>query len=299
MLITEGPFDYPIIETKHRDLLIEAGKKPVTEYSSPEVVLANPEIANHLLVNSTLYDPDGLLADLRGPVEREFARRHWVQARGNYERAGFARALGMAAEAEARMGPAAVANLSGYSLTYLVAMLCVATLRPPTTGGRSWLRAREILHAWGRPELYEEWPALFNLQGTTPEQAIGHIDETADLFDKALAVKRSPHPFGHKLHAHLRPYFVQTCRDLVAEGFPAEGSVWASPFFFASTDILQMDGPAEERPKWAERQAAWLAELGFGTPAERGRVLKRLNALGEQTFELADTIIARNPDITD
>jgi hypothetical protein len=114
-----------------------------------------------------------------------------------------------------------------------------------------------------------------------------------------MLVKRSPHPFGHKMHVHLRPYFVETSRALLAEGFPAEASLWAAPFFFAATDILQMDGQSEERPIWAERQLAWLAEMGLGTPAEREQLLGSLNALGEQIFALANTIIASNPDITD
>ena len=298
MLVPKGPFA-DNIETEYQGLLIEAGLKPVSGYRSPEAVLANPEIAHHLLVNSTLYDPDGLLEALHGLVKRDYARRHWVQVRCDYEREGFLGILGMAQGAERRMGPAAMANLTGYSLTYLVAMLCVVTLRPPTTGGRSWLRAREILYSWGRPELYGHWVSLYNLQSVTPEQAAERIDEAAALFDLAVVVKRSPHPFGHKMHVHLRPYFIETSRALLAEGFPAEASLWAAAFFFAATDILQMDGPSEERPRWAERQSAWLAELGLGTPAEREQVLDRLNELGEQIFTLANTIIASNPDITD
>ena len=298
MLIPKGPFA-DNIETEYEGLLMEAGLKPVSGYRSAEAVLANPEIAHHLLTNSTLYDPDGLLKALHGQVKREYARRHWVQIRCDYEREGFLRILGMAPEAESRMGPAALTNLSGYSLTYLMAMLCVVTLRPPTTGGRAWLRAREILYSQGRPDLYDKWVSLYNLQDVTPEEAAARIDEAAALFDQAVVLKRSPHPFGHKMHAHLRPYFVETARALLAEGYPAEASLWSLPFFFAATDILQMDGPSKDRANWAERQAIWLADLGLGTPGERSDLLDRLNTLGEQVFELSDTIIATNPDITD
>ncbi|HEX9115854.1 MAG TPA: hypothetical protein VGA61_07280 [Anaerolineae bacterium] len=47
MLISRGPFLHPI-EAEYRGLMIEAGLKPVADYRSPEAVLANPEIADHL-----------------------------------------------------------------------------------------------------------------------------------------------------------------------------------------------------------------------------------------------------------
>src|SRR5262245_61907940 len=49
MLIPQNPFAH-LVETEYEGLLIEAGLKPSGDYGSPEAVLANPEIADHVRV---------------------------------------------------------------------------------------------------------------------------------------------------------------------------------------------------------------------------------------------------------
>ncbi len=298
MLIPRGPFLHPI-ETEYRGLMIEAGIKPVADYRTPEAVLANPEIADHLLADSTLYDPDSLLAGLRPAVQEQFACRRWVQARCQAERAGFAEALGMAEMGDIRFSPAAVTGIVGWASMSLVAELCVATLRPVTTGGRSWLVARQILDSHGRLDLYEERLALLGLAGSTAGQAAAFMEQATEAFDRALEVQRTPMPFGHKFHAHLRPYFVETCRSLLADGYPAEAAAFATPYFITGTEIVLADGPEEERHAWAERQAAWLAEHGWDTPAGRARLLNGVRDLGSRVSALVDDIVAHNLEIPD
>lgn len=214
MLVPRGPFLHPI-EAEYCGLMIEAGIKPAAEYGSADAVLSNPEIADHLLAESTLYDPGGLLAALRPVVQEQFARCCWVQARCAHERAGFAGVLGLAGGAEAHFGPAIAPNLAGYAMISCVAELCVATLRPVTTGGRSWLVARQVLDSQGRLDLYREWMEIFGLSRVTRADAAAFVDQATDAFDHAVEVKRTPFPFGHKFHRHLRPYFVETCKSLL------------------------------------------------------------------------------------
>src|SRR5215204_5479445 len=57
----EGPYPH-LLEVSYQGLAIESGLKSVDLYRSPETVLANPEIAYHLTVDSVLYDPSRLLA---------------------------------------------------------------------------------------------------------------------------------------------------------------------------------------------------------------------------------------------
>lgn len=297
-LALRDPF-LPIIEAEYEGLMLEAGLKPVSDYASAQVVLANPEIADHLRVNSIIYDPSGLLAALRDPVTAAFAKRRWVQARCDYEREMMQRPMRMAQGAEAAFGPAAPVGLAGYAFTFLVALLCIATLRPPTTGGRAWLRGREILREWGHPEYYDEWVQSFNLQGFTVERVTLRLEEAATLFDQAVAVKRSFVPFGHKMNAHLRPYFVETCRSMLAEGYPAEAAGWVTAYYLAATTILLVDGPDSGKHQVAQQQASWLDELHLSTPAERTQLLNRVQQIAAKTFALADTIVAQNPAITD
>ncbi len=112
MLRTDGPF-LNIIEVEHRGLLLEAGVKPVDDYRSAEAVLANPEFAHHLTVDSLLYDPTGLLRRLQEPVRHEFPRRQWVRARVEHERTGLQGALELQAMARAMWGAAGEVNILG------------------------------------------------------------------------------------------------------------------------------------------------------------------------------------------
>jgi hypothetical protein len=294
----DGPFSNNV-ETRYAGLLIEAGLKPAGDYRSAEAVLANAEIADHVRGDNILYDPCGLLAALQAPVTQAFARRRWVQARCMCDQAGFHHILNGVPAAETGFGASGVVMLAGYAMTRLTALLCDATLRPPTTGGRSWLRAQEILAAWGRQDLYNRWPALFHMASIAPERAAGVVNGAAALFDRAVVVKRSPHPFGHKLHPHLRPYFVETCRGLLAEGHAAEAALWAMAFFLAATDVLQVDGPPAEQEGAARQQAALLAELELETPVQCRRLLAGVTAVGAQVGALAETIVAGNPEIRD
>jgi hypothetical protein len=298
MLVPRGPFLHPI-EAEYRGLMIEAGLKPLADYRSPEAVLANPEIADHLLADSTLHDPDGLLAALRPAVQEQFARRRWVQARCEQERIGLSGSLSIAGMAESRMGPAAAIGIAGWASMRLVAELCDATLRPVTTGGRSWLVARQILDSYGRLDLYEERLALFGLARITAWQASAFVKQATEAFDRALPVQRTPMPFGHKFHPHLRPYFVDTCRSLLADGYPAEAAAFAPPYFITSTQIMLADGPEAERQRWAEGEAAWLAEYGWDTAVGRARLLDGLRDLSSRVSALVDDIVARNPEVRD
>jgi hypothetical protein len=73
-------------EALYKGLMIEAGFRRKTHYSSPEVVLADPVIASHMAVPSILSDPSGFLTRLHEVVAREYARRKWVLARCEAEK---------------------------------------------------------------------------------------------------------------------------------------------------------------------------------------------------------------------
>jgi hypothetical protein len=295
MLIPTGPF-MTMIEVAYGGLLIEAGLKPVDEYRSPEAVLANPEIAHHLTVESVVYDPSSLLRDLQVPVRQAFAHPQWITKRLDHERRGIAAAFDLLPMARAMAGASGEANILGYTSTFVAAALCVATLRPPTTGSRAILAVRSILAEHGRSDLYEAHIDAHGLDHATPDYVMQRLREGAEAFDLAVAVRRSPHPFQHKLYPHLRPYFVESCRRLLAEGNHREALLWLTPFYHASTDIILADGPAGVRDAFAERHAGFLADLGLGTAAERAARSDQVRQASATIFTFADSIVARHTD---
>ena len=123
------------------------------------------------------------------------------------------------------------------------------------------------------------------------------LEETAQFFDLALIRKQRPHPFDHKLHAHLRPYLVDSCQRMIDDGFHRESVAWMLPFHLATTDILAIDGtPAEQR--WAaQRQEDFLEERRFATPEMRDIRFAEMEQLSSEIFALCWTMIERNPAI--
>ncbi len=297
-LSADGPFPN-IIEVSYGGILIEAGVKPVAQYRSPEAALANPEIAYHLTVDSSLYDPSGLLDGLRESVRREYSRRRWVLARLEHERNGLEGALGMLPVVSARLGATGEYLMLGYSATYLAAALGIAALQPPRMGGRMLVHMRSVLAEYDRLDLYEEVLDLFGVRNAGPERVGQLLGEAAAAFDLAVRVRRTPHPFQHKLHAHLRPYFVESCRSMIAEGYNREALTWAAAFYCASTDVILVDGPEEEKPRFAGRQAGLLRELGVYTAEEREAKVAQARRLHERVLTLAGEIAAGNPRIAD
>jgi hypothetical protein len=288
-----------ILEVSFDGFSIEAGVKTVAEYRSAESVLANPEIAHHLTVDSVLYDPSGLLRDLRGTVRWEYRRKKWVLARIDHERSGFARALDFRAPAADAHGASGEVNILGYSTTFIAAMLWVATLNPPRMGSGVFLRLRELLTFLDRLDLYEDVLATVGIGQFGPERATHLLEEATEGFDLAIAVGKTPGPFQHKLQGHLRPYFVDSCRSMLEHGHHREALGWVLPYHLATTDVIMAEGPESERPRFAERQARLLAELGLDTAGARASRFEQAGRLFARALAFAHEIVDGHPDVLD
>lgn len=295
----DGPFSNNL-ELFYNGLMLEGGLKSVAEYQSSEAVLSNPEIAHHLTVASNiLYDPTGLLHTLHKRVVREYARRQWVVARIEHERTGINHALGLMPMAQSMAGGSGVAQILGYSFTYVMAALCVATLRSPSTGSRAWLRGRDVCAEYQQLDLYEDALRVMGVVDSTPERVKQLLAEGAEVFDLAVAVKRTPHPFGHKMQAHLRPYFVDGCTSLIEEGYYREALLWITPYYVSSCTIMLIDGPDNMKPTFAARAARFLEELGMGSPEARTAKITQAQEVHDRFFALALDISATHPSIVD
>ena len=297
-MLQQGPF-LAVIATTHCGLLIEAGIKSEMEYASPEAVLANPEIAHHLTVDSAIYDPDGLLAGLRERVTRDFARPEWVRARVEHERKGFEGAVGLYQMARGAYGQSGEANVLGYLTTFLVAALQIASLEPVKLGGQMLVRGRTLLERLNRLDTHEEILDLLGTRQATREQVERYLAGAAATFDLAVAVKRTPHPFEHKMHAHLRPYFIDSCAAMTADGNHREALCWLTPCICAGVDVIVADGDEADKARFVALREELLHDIGFDSPDAGDRKLSQAMALAERVFALADELIAANPRITD
>lgn len=288
-----------ILEVPFRGLIIEAGVKRVGEYASAEAVLANPEIAYHLATDSVIYDPHNLLASLHEQVKREYPRRKWVLARVEHERRGLSAALDRLPMARATMGPGGALGLLGYGMTFIAALFSVVTLQSPTTGSRMFLRLRDVVTAYGHPELYEEALAILGARTLDKASVLARLQEGEAAFDLAVTVHRSPHPFEHKLLAHQRPYFVESCRSLIADGYHREALRLVTAFYFSACQVIVRDGPQEVKPVYAARLAQMLREMGMATDAQCDQAVMRARRWHDACFALARQIADVHPGIVD
>jgi hypothetical protein len=305
MLVNEGP-GFAILEEPYGGIAIEAGLKSEAEYRSAEAVLANPEIAHHLTLDSVLYDPDGLLHGLQKTVRREYPRSRWVLARLEHERRGLAGALELQAFARERWGASGELNILGYTTTFVTAALWVATLSAPQMGGRMFLKLRRLLAAYERLDLHEELLAILGLTKVSAHEVEQFLREATETFDLAIALRRAhpeiAHEFGpfqHKLHAHLRPYLVETCSGMLAEGYHREAMAWVMPYHLATADVVMAYGPETVKPQMAARQAELLRALGLDQAAARAEAIERATELYERIFAFAEEIVASHPEVVD
>ena len=297
-LIPTGPFP-EIIEEPLDPWAIEAGLKSADDYASPAVVLANPEIAHHLTSDSILYDPDGLLAQLQGPVRAGYPLRRWVEARLGYERGAFAGVQGMLPMAIGRYGVGGGVMMLGYLSTFPAAAFDVAALEPPRGGARMLAHLRDTLRAHERGELFDELLEAMGVPDLTPDAARAELARTAEIFDRAAPIRRTPHPFQHKLHPHLRHYLVSSVTRMIDAGNHREGIAWSAPYRIASLDVLQADGDDADRAEAARELDAFLASMGFTDMSVLEAKLARVIPLYEAMFDLADEIARRNPAVID
>ncbi len=280
-------------EALYRGLMIEAGFRRQTDYSTPEVILANPVIAGHMAVPSILSDPTGFLSRLHEVVAREFARRKWVQARCEAEKREAFGKLDIAAHIP---DPIAAFGLLGYAGTYVSAVLALASLRA-ITGRRSYIQMGCILENQGLTDLYERLLEIVGFSQTSREQSECYLQDAAEAFDLAVKVKRTPHPFGHKMHTHLRPYLVEGTQEMMNEGYCREAVGWTMAFYFNSMQIIQIDAPSQLTPDMQRKFDVCMTQFGLnGTVSWKERIA-RAKALFREIFIVADEIIGCNPAI--
>jgi hypothetical protein len=285
--ITKDPLD-----EFYRGLAIEAGLRGVADYETPEQVLANPEIADHIAVGAIIADPTGLLASLQPAVAREFPLQRWVTARCDDEKGRFHMYLGAAKQTEVPLESMVSMTLAVQSLTALIA---VALLVPPTHR-KCLVQLREQLRSLGRQALY---PKALDACGLTTLKLAGaqrYADEAGLGFDRALEVRRTPAPFDFKLRPHLRPYVIDGSQSMIDRGDYREAMPWIGAGIFVITTVLLNDAPEHERPRQRALARELADDLGFGSASARAERAAAAAELGVALSSLADEIVASRPD---
>jgi hypothetical protein len=272
-----------------RGVAIEYGPRSVDLYRSPEVVLANPDLASNLAVDSILSDPYGLLAAIQPGVAAGYGQRRWVSARCEQEKQEVLAAVGRAAQGTM---PSEFVREAVITLIYLAGLITEAALRPPTHR-KCLVLLRELLQAEGRDELYEETLAIAGFAQVTADQVIQFQKHVAAAFDRAATIKRTPFPDDFKLQPHLRAYLIGGNDLMIREGNHREALPWIGFLLYLCAMALNNDGLPGEGARFLRIRSGFFELLGVDSAAARADKLQRAIKVKDSIFALADEMVAR------
>jgi hypothetical protein len=258
------------------------------QYTTPEAVLANPELAWNLAQPGVLVDHDGALTALNAAVSRQYGERRWVMARCAAEKAIVGQFLGML---DAAQQPADAAwGISG-CMMFLAGLLAVAHGAAPTHR-RCLVLLRQFLQTDGYPELYEQALQLLGYAGMTQEQVESYLDRCAEAFDRVVALRGSPPMFPFKFQAHARPYVIEGAREMIRVGDHREAMYWIEGWLTFSNMALRSDAPAGELPAYQAVIDALLRDKGADRPGYVANCQAAGHRLADQVYAIADAVAA-------
>ena len=283
------------LQVFYRGLIIECGFKGLDDYASPEVVLANPHIAPHLVVNSILSDPTGQLTRIHEAVARAFAQRAWVMARCAYEKD---RVRGHLAGLSQAKTPVEATIQLYWAANFLAGLIAVASLRTPTHR-KGLILLKELLQQQGRPDLHEDLLDFLGYRQLGVERVNFYLQECGAAFDRAIEVKKTPSFFDMKLRPFIRPYAIEGAQEMIEAGYHREAMFWIEVFLAIAFAVIQNDAPEADKLRFQNSYQRLLRDLGRSTPDDWEARYLQADALKDDFFELADIIVQRHPDVID
>jgi hypothetical protein len=278
----------------YHGVLLEVSYVPRDSLRSPEAVLSHYHLAGGFRTPSVILDPTGVLTALQEAVGREFARRSWVRRRCEHA-AGVVREWAGGLDETAPLHDQVTRTTFAAGVTTHV--LLVAGLQNPTVR-RRYAASRELLLAYGRPDVQEALLTLLGCAGMSPQRVAHHLSATAAAFDAAKTRIRTPYRFAADISDAARPVAIGGSQELIDRGLHREAVFWIVATFSRCRHIFAADAP-DLLARTADAYHALLADLDLDSyPARRRRgeaILAYLPTLNEVT----ETILGANPAIQD
>ncbi|WLQ51851.1 hypothetical protein P8A21_32115 [Streptomyces poriferorum] len=274
--------------------LLEITYVPWAELRDPGAVLSSYHLAGSFRTDTVIDDPTGGLRALYAAVAPRFAERSQVRRRCLDARrrvvdrlATFDASAPFHEQVPAWMFPAGVTTH----------VLLVAALRNPTVRLR-YRAARDVLTAYGQPDLYRKLLALLGCADVSERAVRHHVGELTRTFDATVPVARTPFFFSSDLTGQARPIAVDGSLELIDRGEHREAVFWIVATLARCHAVLAVDAPALHRARLPAFEAAVAELTGITCTADlldrRSAVLGFLPLLDAAT----EAVLAANPDIT-
>ncbi len=279
----------------YRDVLLEVSYLPQDELQSPERILGQSHMAGSFRTTSIIADPAGRLTKLQEAVSKEYAKRKWVRKRCEHARDKVLNNL-QGLDAAAPFHDQVVPWLFGAGVT--THLLLAAGLKNPTVRTR-YLAVRELLTEYGHLDFYITLLELLGCTNMSRARVEGHLAALTEVFDVAKTVVKTPFFFAGDISDSGRPVVINGSRELIERGFHREAIFWMVATYSRCQKILYTDASGGMREQFSPGYRQLLGDLGIASFADLQQRSDRVKAWLPQVWEVAEAIMAANPDIED
>lgn len=279
----------------HRDVLLEISYLPSDQLQSADVVLGQYHLAGSFSTASVIQDPSGQLTALQGAVAKDYAKRRWVYRRCEHARdkvltghSSMIESIPFHDQVVAWLFPAGVTTH----------VLLAAGLRNPTVR-RRYAAVRELLVDYGHHGFYDTLLDMLGCRQMSRERVEHHLAAMTDAFDATKEVIETPFFFASDISDIARPGAIDGSWELIERGHHREAIFWIVATYSRCQKVFHHDAPVAMQDRFEPGYRRLVGELGITSFADLQRRNDQVKALLPSVWEVAEAIIAANPEIED
>ncbi len=291
--VPELPTSY--VKAEYADLVVESSYLLRSEIDSPDKVLTIYFLSKHFTTPCILADPIGFLTETQAVVQRNFAKREWVAKRTRH-------ACDYARHSLTWLDPTTPYHDQAfwwlYSAGIVNHMLMVADLRNPTVA-KSWVVTTEVLSKYGFAPFLERMFAHLGCADMDQARVETFFRDYAEAFDYAKQYIKTPFWGSTSITDSARPAVVDKIGGLVASGQHRQAFFFIAFFHMWCHKAILNDAPPEVQAQTAPLFERLVTALGIPTLADIPRRHKETEAFIPEVWQVAEAIIAANPDVVD
>jgi hypothetical protein len=174
----------------------------------------------------------------------------------------------------------------------LTGLVALARLRPPTHR-RSLALCKQILTEQQRSDLHERVLRLWGSAHLSRQEVEALLKGALEVFDLAVAIHKTPIPFGFKLHSHLRPYFQEGAQEMISEGSHREATFWIALPITVGFLAAMADGSEADQQRVGARYQQFVAAHQMESPTKITERVDFASLVAQDVGVLATEMISR------
>lgn len=279
----------------YHGVLLEISYLHADQFESSDQLLSDYHLAPSFRTAKILFDPLGHLAPLQAAVSRDYHKRRWVRQRCHNARDKVLNHL-RSIHREAPFPDQMMACLFAAGITSHV--LLVAGLRNPTVRAR-YVAVRELLAEYGHIKFHGTLLELLGCARISRERVTQHVAALAGIFDAATRAIKTSFPFATDISTDARPIAIDASAELIERGYHREAMFWVGVTYSRCQKVLAQDAQADLAKSFKDGYQALVGDLGLATFRDIQRRCAKIESTLPRVCELAEGIIAGNPEISD